>query len=187
VTLVVGSVAAMVAVVTAADDTVEIWTARSNLAPGLTVSAGDVELAAVQLPSTDAYLEASADPVGAVVLQPVAAGELLPASAVAAADAAPARRLVTVPVDRHHVPIDLVRGEQVDVYLVERDATGSTVGDPVLVLAAATVDAVDDGASRFGGSTLQTGVVLAVDPAAVTDLVSAAARGSVVLVRVPGT
>lgn len=186
VALVVGSVAGTVAVVTAADDTVPVWSAREDLAPGMTVTADDVELADVRLPSTDAYLSASADPVGAVVRHPVAGGELLPASAVVSAGAAPDRRLVTVPVDRHHLPIDLGRGEQVDVYLVERDATGSTVGDPLLVLAAATVDAVDDGATRFGGSTLQTGVVLAVDPTEVTAVVSAAARGSVVLVRVPG-
>lgn len=183
--LVVGSVIGVVALVTASDRTVGVYAAARALAPGMTVTADDVELSRVLLPSTTPYLTEDADPVGSVVVRPVAAGELLPRGAVVAADAAPERRLVTVAVERHHLPDDLARGERVDVYVVERDATGGAVGEPVLVLAEVTVDAVDGDGSRFGGSSLETGVVLAVAPDDVAGLVGAAARGSVVLVRVP--
>lgn len=183
--LVVGSLVGVVAVVATADDSVAVWGVRADLAPGMTVTADDVGLEQVRLPSTSAYLGDDANPVGSVVVRAVSAGELLPAVAVVAADVAPDRRLVTVPVERHHLPQDLARGERVDVYLVERDAIGGAVGDPRLVLAAATVDAVEDQGSRFSGSSLETGVVLAVGADEVTDLVGATARGSVVLVRVP--
>jgi hypothetical protein len=93
---------------------------------------------------------------------------------------------VTVGVERHHLPVDLGRGERVDVYLVEPDVAGTAVGDPSLVLAGVAVDDVDDGGSRFGGSSLETGVVLAVEPADVPSLLAAGSRGSLVLVRVPG-
>jgi hypothetical protein len=184
--MVAASVVGVVMLVGSADDTVRVWAVRTDLAPGTTVAATDVELEPVRLAMTDRYLPAGADPVGSVVLRPVAAGELLPVAAVAAPDAAPERRLVTVPVEHHNLPLDLRHGEAVDVYLVERDATGSSVGDPRLVLASASVDAVDDDASGFGGSSLQVGVVLSVEPGHVAALVGAAARGSVVLVRVPG-
>lgn len=183
--LVVGSLVGVVAVVAASDDSVGVWAVRVGLAPGMTVDASDVELQQVRLPATDAYLTEGQSPVGSVVVRQVSAGELLPAGAVVAADAAPDRRLVTVPVERHHLPADLARGEQVDVYLVTRDATGGAVGDPVLVLASATVDDVEGEGSRFSGSSLETGVVLAVDADQVADVVAASARGSVVLVRVP--
>jgi hypothetical protein len=184
--LVLGSVVGVGAVVSAADRTESVWVARTALAPGMSVEASDVEQAAVRLPAPDRYLGPSASPVGAVVLRPVAAGELVPAAAVAGPAGAPARRLVTVPVERHHQPVDLGRGEQVDVYLVEQDATGTAVGDPSLVLAGVTVDGVDDGSSRFAGSSLETGVVLAVEPDDVATLLGADSRGDLVLVRVPG-
>jgi len=183
--LVVCSVVGVAALVAAVDHTVPVWVARSPLGPGMSVAASDVELQSVALPSSDRYLTAAASPVGSVVLRPVGAGELLPAASVAGSSEAPARRLVTVPVERHHQPSDLGRGERVDVYLVERDATGTAVGQPSLVLADVTVDGVDDGSSRFAGSSLETGVVLCVEPGDVASLLGAGSRGTLVLVRVP--
>ncbi|MFZ0324879.1 MAG: hypothetical protein WAN48_12220, partial [Actinomycetes bacterium] len=58
------------------------------------------------------------------------------------------------------------------------------VGGPRLVLSAVTVDSVDDDGSRFGGSSLETGVVVAVAPDDVAALVGASSRGSLTLVRV---
>lgn len=183
--LVVGSVLGVAWLVAGADDTVAVWAVRGDLAAGSTVGADDVEIARVQLGQADRrYLSDDVDPVGQVMVRDVASGELLPTSALLAADAVE-RRLVTVPVERYHVAADLRRGERVDVYVVERSATGQPVGDPRLVLSSVTVEAVDDGGSRFGGSSLETGIVLAVAPDDVTALVGASASGALTLVRVP--
>ena len=183
--LVVGSVLGVGWLVAGADDTVGVWAVRGDLAAGSTVGADDVEIARVQLGEADRrYLSDDVDPVGQVMVRDVASGELLPTSALLAADAVE-RRLVTVPVERYHVAADLRRGERVDVYVVERSATGQSVGDPRLVLSSVTVEAVDDGGSRFGGSSLETGIVLAVAPDDVTALVGASASGALTLVRVP--
>ena len=183
--LVVGSVLGVGWLVAGADDTVGVWAVRGDLAAGSTVGADDVEIARVQLGEADRrYLSDDVDPVGQVMVRDVASGELLPTSALLAADAVE-RRLVTVPVERYHVAADLRRGERVDVYVVERSATGQPVGDPRLVLSSVTVEAVDDGGSRFGGSSLETGIVLAVAPDDVTALVGASASGALTLVRVP--
>ena len=183
--MVVGSVLGVGWLVAGADDTVGVWAVRGDLAAGSTVGADDVEIARVQLGEADRrYLSDDVDPVGQVMVRDVASGELLPTSALLAADAVE-RRLVTVPVERYHVAADLRRGERVDVYVVERSATGQPVGDPRLVLSSVTVEAVDDGGSRFGGSSLETGIVLAVAPDDVTALVGASASGALTLVRVP--
>lgn len=183
--LVVGSVLGVGWLVAGADDTVGVWAVRGDLAAGSTVGADDVEIARVQLGDAGRrYLSDDVDPVGQVMVRDVASGELLPTSALLAADAVE-RRLVTVPVERYHVAADLRRGERVDVYVVERSATGQPVGDPLLVLTSVTVEAVDDGGSRFGGSSLETGIVLAVAPDDVTALVGASTSGALTLVRVP--
>jgi hypothetical protein len=185
--LVVGSLVGVSWVVAAADNTVEVWAVRTDVAEGTTITTDDVELVSVRLASLAPYLGRDESPVGAVVIRGFASGELVSAAGVARAGDAPEQRLITLPVERHHMPVDLQRGEQVDVYLVERAVSGEPEGAPKLVLEAATVADVDDGDSRFGGTSLELGIALAVLPADVESLVAAEARGTITLVRVPVT
>ncbi len=185
VVLVVGSLVGVSWVVAAADNTVEVWAVRTNIAQGTTVTADDVKLVNVRLTSLAPYLRRDESPVGAVVMRGFTSGELVTAAGVARPGDAPEQRLITLPVERHHMPIDLQRGEQVDVYLVERALSGEPEGEPRLVLEAATVADVDDGDARFGGTSLELGIALAVLPADVESLVAAEARGTITLVRVP--
>lgn len=182
--LVLLSVVGVLVLLRAADSSVGVWQVRTDLAAGSTVRVDDLTQAAVRVPDDAAYVSTGTAVQGRVLARDVTAGELLPASALEPSDGAPSRRLVTVPVERFRLPSDLAAGEAVDVYLVVRDATGEPVGQPQLVLASATVDSVDDGGSRFGGDSLQTGVVLAVAPDDAGRLVGASARGDVTLVRV---
>lgn len=190
VALLLASVVGVAAVVAGADHTTPVWVASRPLAAGVLVSADDVRVDHVHLgsPATaSTYLPAAVPIVGSVVVRPVGADELIPAGAVAKSGTAPARRLVTVAVQRFHFPTDLAAGDVVDVYLVPgagSSALPSDVGAPRLVLSAVVVSSVDDSGSRFGGST-DVGVGLAVPPDDVTGLVGAAARGSLTLVAVP--
>jgi hypothetical protein len=182
--LTVISVAGVLLLLERADSTDRVWSARGHLAPGLRVTAADVELVSAQVPA-GRYVGAGESPIGQLVVRPVAAGELLPTAAVEPPDLA-GQRLVTVAVDRLNLPVDLARGERVDVYVVSRDQAGERVGDPWLVLETAAVDTVADSESGFGGTSAQVGVVLAVEASQVGPLLEATADGTLVLVRVPG-
>lgn len=183
--LVVCSVAGVVTVVNGAKDTVDLWAYRADLAPGNQVAAGDVTQVAVRVPDPEVYLGSSQSPVGGTTVRSVSAGELVSANSLAADDEASTLRLVTLPVERYHLPVDLQRGERVDVYVVERGASGEPAGSPRLVLPGATVADVDDGDARFGGGSLELGVALSVDVAQVAKVVAAASEGTITLVRVP--
>jgi len=171
-------------VVAASDDTTALWMVSGDLARGTTITTADVVAAPVKLDDYRPYLGADEAIVGAITTRSFAAGELLTSAGTATADDAPTLRWVTLPVAVHRLPADLARGEQVDVYLVERTASGEPASAPTLVLEQATVADVDTGDSRFGGGSLELGVALAVEPEQVADLVDAEARGTVALVRV---
>jgi hypothetical protein len=183
--LVLLSVLGVVALVSTTDRRSTVWALRHDLAAGSVLQAEDLDAVAVRVPDLGTYVSAGRLVAGEVLARDVTTGELLPAAALVPAGAAE-HRLVTVPVERYHLPADLERGQRVDVYLVVRGATDQPVGDPVLVLRDVTVAAVDDDAGGFGGSSLETGVVLTVAPQQVDGLVGAASRGSLTLVRVPG-
>lgn len=184
--IVICSVTGVAGVVHNANDTVDLWAFRSDLAAGSRVTAQDVARVAARVPDPATYLAASQSPVGETVARPVAAGELVAGSSLQPPEDAPDVRLVTLPVARTHVPLDLRRGESVDVYVVERGASGEPTRDPRLVLPAATVADVDSGEARFGGSSLELGVALSVDAPDVPKVVAAESRGTITLVRVPG-
>jgi hypothetical protein len=182
--LVLGSVVLGAKVVAEADDTVPVWAARVDLAPGDTLDSDDVVARQVRMSDLSAYVGGRL-PTGYVLTRPVGAGELLPRAAVTLPEDAGFRRVVTLPVERHHFPGTLVAGERVDVYVTPHGAGGQPAGPPEQVLAKALVDGVDADGGRFASGTGAVGVALAVDPPDVPALVGAIQRGAIDLVRVP--
>lgn len=166
-----------------------VWSASRDLPTGTTLRVDDLQATAVRLAgSTGEYVDASVEPPsGYVLVRDVAAGELVPAAAVAPAAQEPPRRLVSVPVAVHHFPSGLGRGHRVDVYVMTTSAPGAaTTIAPELVLAGATVAEVAGGAGGFGSSGGTVGIVLDVPATDAAAVVAAVATGTIQLVRLPG-
>lgn len=184
--LVLTSVVVGARVVAEADDSVPVWAAARDLAPGANLATGDLVARRLRLDEGAArYVAASgAAPTGFVLARPVGAGELLPAGALIEPGQAAERRLVTVPVERFHYPADLRAGERVDVYRTKPPEGGKGAA-PALVVRAANVAGVDDGGGRLATGGAGVGVVLSVAPDTVTRVVAAVQEGEIDLVRVP--
>ena len=82
--LVIAAVVLGARVIGASSQTTAVWAAERNLAGGTVLGAGDLTAVEVNLgDNAGLYLPAgSASPVGMTMVSPMAAGELLPASAV---------------------------------------------------------------------------------------------------------
>lgn len=206
--LVLVSVVVGARVLSAADRSTLVYAANKDLAAGSEVTGADVDVVRVRLfDNAEEYLRAGQElPPGYVVGRAVGAGELLPRDALRIAGAEVDFRLVTVPVEVGHLPPDLRKGVQVDVWVTPgasaRDdqepadaagpppaGTGARADELVLqgaqlVLQGVTVDAVQELGRGFG-STTSIPVVLQVRPAEVARLVSAMSLGRIDLVRVP--
>lgn len=153
--LVLGSVLVGARVISAADQSVQVWAATRDLSIGTTLRGEDVELVPVRLfESAPSYLSGATELAGQVVDRPVRAGELLPASALVE----PSDRVsVALPVSSTAVPLELRRGQLVDVYATGQERQGGPAITR-LVLAAAPVQAVDgqgQGALSSSGSLRQ--------------------------------
>ena len=86
--LVAGSVAGVLAIVSAADDSITVLAAPAALAPGDRVGESDLEVRSVRLDlSADRYLVPGDVPAeGVVVTRAIGAGELVPVDAVGEVD-----------------------------------------------------------------------------------------------------
>lgn len=183
--LVVGSAVAVAAAVRASDDTVQVWAVGADVVAGTTLEPEHLVAVAVQVPSVDAYVPASASVLGAEAVRDLAAGELLTDVALRRPGEPRDLRVVTVPVLRTQMPAALAAGDRVDVYLVVRGSGGQPEGPPRRVLSGAAVDSVDGDGGAFGGTSLEVGVALAVPGSDVPAVVDAQARGALTLVDVP--
>lgn len=175
------------------DDTAPVWATAGAVRAGDPVQATDLVVSRVRIGdgSDEAtYLPAGEAPPEGVFVRDLAAGELVPMSAVGE-QAGAAGADLPLSVELGDAPADLAAGDLVDVWAVPAEAgaagaSGAPAGAAERVLAAVTVLEVTDPAAALGGSTRQ--VLLRLDPPA-DDLGDPLARlvgGTVVLVRVGG-
>lgn len=133
VALVAVSVLVGARIVSGADDTVGVWAAAGDLAPGAPVSAHELVVRHVRFGSggMEAYFPADhALPSGLTALRVVGRGELLPRSAVGPAATGDTVE-VPLAVDPGQVPRTVARGSVVDVYVVGASPE-ATVPKPAL-------------------------------------------------------
>jgi len=180
--LVVASAVGVFWLVSAADRTVEVWAARSALSPGDTVTRDDLVPRNVRLGDTASlYLagDGSLD-AGLVITRTVAAGELVPTSAVGGSDGALIASVVVAV--RGDLPRSVAAGSVVDLWSA-RQESDREYGPPSVLVSSATVVQVleDDGLIVDGGSV---GVEVLV-PRAKIALVLAAIAGDDAVSLVP--
>lgn len=135
--IVAASVLAGVKILTGADDTVAVWSLRSDLPAGSRVSGDDVVVEQIRFSSgdqADHYLSAERPlPRRAVLDRAVDAGELLPRMALTGIGQALVE--VPVPVAVDDVPATVRQGSVVDVWVTpQTTATADKLADATLVL-----------------------------------------------------
>lgn len=202
--LVLGSAVAGAWLLASAQQTVPTWAAASDLNPGQVLRPDDVTALPARVESaTNPYLTGPI-PDGYVVVRPVDADELVPASALApASEVDTDTRHVAVAVPTETLPGSLSAGDRVDVWVVPdtvADAVGDTVTDtpagrPATLLAegVAVASAAQDD-TGLAGTAATTSVVLSLSDDAtprrssqdtLATMVAASAAGRVVLTLDP--
>jgi SAF domain len=169
----------------AADDSSEVWAAARDLPAGAPISIDDLVATSVRFDDSDAlraYLPVASTLPGHELAEPIRAGELIPESAIGVGVATTSD--VPLGVAAADLPADLAAGDVVDVWAVpgdgqERKAAVARVIAGVRVASVAAADLVGAGGERE--------VVLAVDsPSDVLAVLGGLADSRTVLVRVGG-
>ncbi len=160
-----GSAYAGLALSGAGQDVALVAVAARDLPAGVRLQAQDVALQEVVVADPRRYLQ-EREPAGSLSV-PVAAGELVPRSALS--QGAPDQRLIALPVDVERLPPEVQRGSRVDVW-----AVAAAAQEPVL--SGAVVAGVASPDEWSGASAT---VVLAVAQHEVAGVLSAARAGEV--------
>jgi hypothetical protein len=195
--LVVISVAGVVGLVAQANASVDVMAARTTLTPGERVSASDLVTTSVRAGQTEKlYLSPQQVPTGGVVItRAIAAGELVPASAVGSSAGS---RLTSVMVNLGgELPASIAPGSRVDLWSAAQAST--TTGDDaaatrepgvfdapaVIVSSAIVVRIVDEKSVVSSSSSSVELLVPKSDTASVLDAIANGAALSIVPVDLP--
>lgn len=191
--LVLVSVLVGVRVVSAADDTVPVWSAAADLVAGTPLQAADLLAVPVRIEADANPYLMGVVPEGYVLTRDVSAGELVPAAAVLpAAQASGTSRQVAVSVAAESLPGRLSAGDRVDVWVVP-DLLSEPDSPASLLVAGVPVSSASSEDTGFGPATGQQSVVVSLDGADGTQrldditarIVAASAAGRVVLTLDP--
>ncbi len=182
--LVLGSVAGVYAIVASVDETVDVYSAASSLAPGDLVFVGDLDVTPVRLDAAaELYLAPGSIPAeGLVVGRSVLAGELVPASAVGGSDGL---RLASLVLDVDgQLAASVGAGSLVDVWS-SRETQDQGFGPPASIVSGAIVVRLLESESIVAGGET-TAIELLVPRIRLARVLDAIAHGDVLTV-IPAT
>ncbi len=170
--LVLASVLVGAKVISSANSTARMWSASRDLAAGSVITRDDLAPVAVRLPgSAGGYLPTDQVVAGMTISRAVAAGELIPRSAVSAT---PPATTITVPLDSEDAP-KVQRGQRVVLWLSTKTCRA------VPILADVTVQDVQSGAGGAFRSGATQSVVIRVPSALASRVVTALAQDGAVV------
>lgn len=182
--LIVASIAGVWFVVAAARQTVPVLAATRTIVPGEELSSSALRVVDVALGQVgESYVTPVALESGAVATRTIAEGELVPLSAVG--DASRATTTTIVLSSAVEVPAALTVGSAVDLWAAEQIERG-IYATPSILVAGATVAAVDRERAAFGSSGTTVELVVPRSDIAAT-LAAMAAGSSLSVVPATGT
>jgi len=180
---------AAIAISSAANRSVEVWSLRSAQPAGVQISGAALQKVKVYLPDNLArYFPARENIVGRILTAGVGAGELIPRTSVALAGHSLTFRQVPIKIGKVDLPSDLQGNDLVDLYLLPRSSSSSSSssktsdasGGAELIARAIRVISVDNRARDLGGDV---GLLCSMDEGNISAFLSAYSRGRIVVVR----
>lgn len=160
--LVLASVAGVVSLVGAADQTTEVYAAKGPIAVGEQLNADNVNRVKVRLGDVESrYVTAESGlPEGLVAVQRIGADQLVPKESLGKADVVN-RKPVAITIDET-LPEQATAGSRVDVWVALPDARNG-FNEPKLLLPGAEIAEVTPGSTTLGSSRSTVVLVLVTD------------------------
>lgn len=180
--LLVLSLIAAMAITSQANRSVVVWSAKGELAVGDVIAKSDLAPTKVLLPENSLkYLSDSAKLVGSVVTRRIGSGELIPSAALSRVAHALDLRSVPFKVGRNDLPVDLLTGQNIDLYVLPaKDVSSLKPIETRMVAHNVIVENIDSKARDIGGDI---GIVLKIPDGSVLGILTAVAAGRAVVVR----
>lgn len=162
--------------------TIELWAAKTDLAPGMILTTDNVESIRALLPTkAERYLDISAKIIGTTVVRAIGKDELIPSMALTI-DSETHLRRVPISVTKGSFPSGLAAGALVDLFILPNKnsyganpTTLATVNFPNLA-----IESIDDSGLDIGGAV---SITLLVPETSVRSIIESLSGSQLILVK----
>ena len=159
----------------------DFWIASVDLPPGHQIVVGDIELQHFDLDSSASlYVGKGDDPLGLIVMNSVAPGEIINIRNVSSDNKLFATSAVPISIRTVDLAAGITIGEAIDIYSVIDSQNGEVPVDPLLILGGVRLLSFDQKSKNFG---TDAALSVSVEQTQVLRLLAATTHGRLVVVR----
>lgn len=182
--LLVASVLSSVLISSISNQKQSFWIANRELTPGQQISATDISKVQVNITAiANNYVSATVNPVGSIVINRIQRTSLIATQSISTQNETINSAEVSLTIRAIDLPVNVIAGDRISIYLLEDAQPGAFPSEPELVLGDIYLGSIERKSSNFGS---EVAITIAIGREEISDVLRATTYGRLVVVKLNG-
>ena len=182
--LLVASVLSSVLISSISNQKQSFWIANRELTPGQQISATDISKVQVNITAiANNYVSATVNPVGSIVINRIQRTSLIATQSISTQNETINSAEVSLTIRAIDLPVNVIAGDRISIYLLEDAQPGAFPSEPELVLGDIYLGSIERTSSNFGS---EVAITIAIGREEISDVLRATTYGRLVVVKLNG-
>jgi hypothetical protein len=182
--LLVASILSSVLISIVSNQKQSFWIANRELTPGQQIAATDISKVQVNISTiSNNYVSAEVDPIGSIVINRIQRTALIATQSISSQNEAINSAEVSLTIRAIDLPITVLAGDRISIYLLEDAELGAFPSEPELVLSDIYLGSIERKNSNFGS---EVAITIAIGREEISDVLRATTYGRLVVVKLNG-
>jgi hypothetical protein len=182
--LLVASILSSVLISIVSNQKQSFWIANRELTPGQQIAATDISKVQVNISAiSNNYVSAEVNPVGSIVINRIQRTALIATQSISSENEAINSAEVSLTIRAIDLPVTVLAGDRISIYLLEDAELGAFPSEPELVLSDIYLGSIERKNSNFGS---EAAITIAIGREEISDVLRATTYGRLVVVKLNG-
>jgi Flp pilus assembly protein CpaB len=182
--LMVASILSSVLISVLSNQKESYWIANRELTPGQQISASDISKAQVNITAiSQNYLAAEINPIGSIVINRIQKYSLIATQSISSQSNSINSAEISLTIRAIDLPVTVLAGDRISIYLLEDAETGAFPSEPELVLSDIYLGVIERKDSNFGS---EAAITIAIGRDEISNVLRATTYGRLVVVKLNG-
>jgi hypothetical protein len=182
--LLVASILSSVLISIVSNQKQSFWIANRELTPGQQIAATDISKVQVNISTiSNNYVSAEVNPVGSIVINRIQRTALIATQSISSENEAINSAEVSLTIRSIDLPVTVLAGDRISIYLLEDAELGAFPSEPELVLSDIYLGSIERKNSNFGS---EAAITIAIGREEISDVLRATTYGRLVVVKLNG-
>jgi Flp pilus assembly protein CpaB len=182
--LLVASILSSILISTLSNQKQSFWIANRELTPGQQIAASDISKVQVNISAiSNNYVSAGINPIGSIVINRIQRTSLIATQSISSQNEAINSAEVSLTIRAIDLPVTVLAGDRISIYLLEDAESGAFPSEPELVLSDIYLGSIERKNSNFGS---EAAITIAIGREEISDVLRATTYGRLVVVKLNG-